>query len=67
MNLQKYALDFAITFMIVLVVNMIVTAAYSFFIHGITIIEWESSIRFAILFGIVMPWLHQRAEKSAKR
>jgi hypothetical protein len=67
MNMTKYAVDFAIIFTVVLFVSVIVTSLYNFFMHGSGVIEWETSIRFAIILGIVLSWLQQRIGKPGAR
>jgi hypothetical protein len=65
MNMRKYAVDFAITFTVVLLVTVIVTFLYSLIVHGSGVIDWETSFRFAIIFGIILPWMHQREKKQS--
>lgn len=67
MNMTKYAIDFAVTFAIVLVVSVIVTFLYSLIVHGLGVIDWETSFRFAIILGIVLPWIHQREKKQSEK
>jgi hypothetical protein len=66
MNITKSAIDFAITFALVLVVSVAVTFLYSLIVHGAGVIDWETSFRFAVILGIVLPWIHQR-EKNQNR
>jgi len=63
MNIKKYAINFTIIFTIALVVNIIVSFLYSLIVHGSGVIDWETSFRFAIVLGIVLPWIRQREKK----
>jgi hypothetical protein len=60
MNIKKLGTDFAITFVLTLAVSILVTYLYSLVVHGSGVVDWEASFRLAIIFGIVIPWLHQR-------
>jgi uncharacterized membrane protein YadS len=63
MDLKKFAMDFAITFAVVLLVSLVVSYLYGLLVHGTGLLEWESSLRFAIILGIVLSWLNQRQKK----
>lgn len=63
MNVKKFAMDVAATFAVVLVVSVVVTYLYALIVHGAGLVDWESSFRFAIIFGIVLPWVNQRQKK----
>lgn len=60
MNFNKYATDFAMTFVIVLVVSVIVSFLYDLVVHGIALVDWAFAICLALVLGIVLPWLKQR-------
>jgi hypothetical protein len=67
MNITKYAIDFAVTFAVVLVVSVTVTFLYSLIVHGSGVIDWETSFRLAIILGIALPWIHQREKKQSQK
>jgi uncharacterized membrane protein YadS len=60
MNIRKYLTELALTFVVVFVVSVIVSFVYSLLAHGQGVVDWETAFRFAIILGIVLPWLHQR-------
>jgi hypothetical protein len=62
MKTAQYVIDFAIIFSIVLFVSVIVTSLYGFFMHGSGAIDWETSVRLALILGIVLPWVHRRVD-----
>jgi len=57
MKILNFLRDFTITFAIVFIVSMIVTCGYSLIAHGAAAVDWETSFRFAIIFGIVFPMI----------
>ena len=67
MDIKRYAIDFALMFAIVLVVNLIVTYLYSLIIHGQGVINWETAFEFAITLGIVLPWVRRHAKKQSEQ
>jgi len=67
MHTTKYGIDFAFTFAIVLLVNVIVTFLFSLIIHDSGVIDWETSFRFAIMFGIILTWIRQREKKQSEK
>lgn len=60
MNIRKYLTDLALIFVVVFLVSVIVTFVYDLLAHGEGVVDWETAFRFAIVLGIVLPWLHQR-------
>lgn len=64
MNIKRYLVDFAIVFAVTLVVCVIVSLLWNLIFHGATTIDWETSFRFAILFGILFPWIETRRSKE---
>ena len=67
MNIQKLLIDVVTTFALFLVVTVIVTFLYSLIAHGTGVIDWETSFRFAIIFGIVLPWIRARESKEEEK
>nr|QNO53850.1 hypothetical protein ALDDBJOO_00026 [Methanosarcinales archaeon ANME-1 ERB6] len=67
MNIKKLLVDFVTTFAVTLVVCAIVTFLYSFIVHGAGTIDWETSFRFAIIFGIILTWIKVREQKENKK
>jgi hypothetical protein len=63
MNLKKIVIEFITIFSISLVVSIGVTFLWNLVIHGAAMIDWETSFRFAILFGIIFPIINSRKNK----
>jgi hypothetical protein len=63
MNIKQYAIDLVVMFIVVLVVNLIVTFLYGLIVHGSGVLNWESALSFAISLGIILPWIHRRDKK----
>ena len=55
MKIINFFRDFVIIFAIVFIVSTIVSYFYSLIAHGAGSVDWEASIRFAIIFGIIFP------------
>ena len=66
MKIKQYAIDFAVMFAIVFVVNLAVTYLYSLIAHGSGVLDWESAFRFGIMLGLILPWIRRRDEKANK-
>jgi hypothetical protein len=60
MNFKKLLVDFVTVFAVTLIVSLAVTLLWSIIVHGASTIDWETSFRFAILFGIILPWMETR-------
>ncbi len=63
MNIKKYSIEFALTFIVVLVVSIVVTFLYSLIAHGEGVVDWETAFRLAIILAIVLPWVHLRQRR----
>ena len=64
MDIKRLALDFVSSFLLVLVVTSVVTYLWNLAFDGAGAVEWETSFRFAIIFGIMLPWMKARERKQ---
>ena len=64
MNTKKLLVNFLAVFAVTLIVSVIVTLFWNLIVHGTRTIDWETSFRFAILFGIILPWMETRRSKE---
>jgi peptidoglycan/LPS O-acetylase OafA/YrhL len=60
MNIKKLVVEFVTVFALVLVITAIVTFLWNGISHGANTIDWETSFRFAIIFGIILTWVKSR-------
>ena len=60
MNIKRLAVEFITVFAVALVTTAIVTFLWNLIGHGESVIDWETSFRFAILFGIILTWVKAR-------
>jgi hypothetical protein len=60
MNIKKLLVDFVTVFAVSLIVSVIVTLLLNLIVHGASTIDWETSFRSAILFGIIFTWINTR-------
>jgi len=63
MSIKKLLVDFVTVFAVSLIVSIIVTLLWNLIVHGASTIDWETSFRFAILFGIILPLIETRRSK----
>ena len=64
MNIKKMVVEFVTVFAVVLVITAIVTFLWNIIGHGQSTIDWETSFRFAIIFGIILTWVKSREIKE---
>jgi len=55
MDLKKTIVGFIRIFAISLLVSLAVTFLWNLIFHGVAEVDWETSFRFAILLGIILP------------
>jgi hypothetical protein len=67
MNLKKLVSDFVTVFAVSLAVTGIVTLLGNLVVHGAGTIDWETSFRFALVFGIIFSWMETRRSKAGGR
>ena len=67
MNFKKIAIEFIIVFAITLLVCVGVTFLWGLVFHGIGIVDWETSFRFATLFGIIIPIIDSRKRMKSQK
>ena len=60
MNFKKIIIEFITVFTISLLATIGVTFLWSLVFHGVATIDWETSLRFAILLGIILPIINSR-------
>ncbi len=63
MNIKKVLVDFVTVFAVTAIVSVIVTLLWNLIVHGAGTIDWETSFRSAILFGIIFTWIGTRRSK----
>jgi hypothetical protein len=64
MNIKKLVVEFVTVFVVALVVTAVVTFLWNFIGHGESTIDWETSLRSAIVFGIILTWAKSREKKE---
>jgi hypothetical protein len=64
MNIKKLVVEFVTVFAVVLVITAIVTFLWNIIGHGASTKDWETSFRFAIIFGIILTWVKSREIKE---
>ena len=64
MDIKKLVIEFGTVFAVVLVTVALVTFLWNLIGHGASTIDWETSFRFAIIFGILITWVKSREVKE---
>ena len=64
MNIKPLLVDFATVFAASLIVCIVVSVLWNLVVHGAGAVDWETSFRFAIVFGIILPWMGSRRSKT---
>ena len=64
MNIKKLVVEFGTAFAVTLVTVALVTFLWNLIGHGESTVEWETSFRFAIMFGIILTWVKSRETKE---
>ena len=64
MNLKQLIVEFVTVFAVTLVTVALVTFLWNFIGHGESVVDWETSFRFATIFGIVLTWVKSRETKG---
>ena len=64
MKIKKLVVEFVAVFTVALVTVALVTFLWNLIGHGESTVDWETSFRFAIIFGIILTWVKSREIKE---
>jgi len=64
MNMKKLVVEFGTMFAVALLTTALVTFLWNLIGHGASAVDWETSFRFAIIFGIILTWAKSRETKE---
>ena len=64
MNIKKLAVEFGTAFTVSLMSAIVVTFLWNLIGHGESVVDWETSFRFAVIFGIILTWTKLRERKG---
>ena len=64
MNIKKLVVEFGAVFVASFVTVAVVTFLWNLIGHGESVVDWETSFRFAIIFGIILAWARPRKTKG---
>ena len=64
MNIRKLVVEFVTVFAVALVTTAIVTFLWNIIGRGESTVDWETSFRFATIFGIILTWVKSREIKG---
>ena len=60
MKITRLLVDVVAVFAVSLVVSIVVSLVWNLIVRKTSTIDWETSFRFAILLGIIVPWTTSR-------
>lgn len=60
MNIRRWLMEVVTVFTAALVVASVVSVLWNLIVHRTSVIDWETSVRLAIIFAIILPWMHAR-------
>jgi hypothetical protein len=60
MNIKTYLVHSWTVFGVSLIVSAFVSLLLNLIVHRASTVDWEKSFFFAILFGIIVPWIETR-------
>jgi hypothetical protein len=63
MNIKRLLVSFVTVFALTFIVTGVVTLLWNLIFQGASTIDWETSSRFAIVFGIIFSWIEARRAK----
>jgi hypothetical protein len=67
MGFKKIFIGFITVFAITFLATLGVTFLWSLIFHGVAKIDWETSFRFAILLGIILPIIDSRKRLKSEK
>mgnify|MGYP003391346062 FL=1 len=64
MNIKKLVVEFGTVFAVTLVTVALVTFLWNLIGYGESAVDWETSFRFATIFGVILTWIKSRETKE---
>jgi len=64
MNSKKLVVEFVTVFAVTLATTAIVTFLWNLIGHGASGVDWETSFRFALIFGVILTWAKSRETRE---
>jgi len=64
MNIKKLVIEFSTVFAVTLITVALVTFLWNLVGHGESAVDWDTSFRFAAIFGIILTWVKFREAKE---
>jgi hypothetical protein len=64
MHIRRLLVDSVTVFAVTLGITALVTLLWNIIGHRSVTVDWETSFRFAIVLGIILPWIAARRSKE---
>jgi hypothetical protein len=65
MSMRRLVVEVVSVSSVALVISILVSVLWNVIAHKTTAIDWETSVRFAIVLGIIVPWVQARRGKPS--
>jgi membrane associated rhomboid family serine protease len=64
MNIKTLLVEFKTIFTVTFITVALVTFLWNLIGHGQSAVDWETSFRFATIFGVILTWVKSRETKE---
>lgn len=64
--MKRLFVEFVTVFAVALVTTAMVTFLWSLIGHGAGVIDWETSFRLVLIFGVILTWVKSREIKTSR-
>ncbi|MBI5932513.1 MAG: hypothetical protein HY867_02305 [Chloroflexi bacterium] len=64
MNIKALLVEFKTVFTVTFITVALVTFLWNLIGHGQSVVDWETSFRFATIFGVILTWVKSREARN---
>jgi len=66
MNFTRLLADFVTVFAVTFLVSVMVTLLWNLIVYRAPVVDWETSFRLAVIFGVLLTWVETCSSKGGK-
>ena len=67
MNIKALLIEFKTVFTVTFITVALVTFLWNLIGHGQSVVDWETSFRFATIFGVILTWVKSREARNQEQ
>ena len=67
MNIKTLLIEFKTVFTVTFITVALVTFLWNLIGHGESAVDWETSFRFATIFGVILTWVKSRETRNQEQ